>query len=98
MDLNRLRELAQEPPREAMSRSHQFPSMTDKVLAQRAEIDALRRGLSDAITEIELVRRQVAEFTQLLVVYEASKAHSYMPEVPHECPLCQAIELALGHS
>ena len=59
MDLNRLRELAQEPPREAMSRSHQFPSVTDKVLAQRAEIDALRRGLNDAIAEIERLELKI---------------------------------------
>ena len=53
VDLNRLRLLAQEPPREAMKRTQGLPSLTDKVVAQRAEIDALRRGLNDAIAEIE---------------------------------------------
>jgi hypothetical protein len=53
MDLDRLRLLAQDPSREAMKRTQGLPSLTDKVVAQRAEIDALRRGLNDAIAEIE---------------------------------------------
>ena len=53
MDLDRLRDLAREPERTAMSRSQQFPSMTSQMLVQKQEIDALRRGLRDAIQEIE---------------------------------------------
>lgn len=56
IDLDRLRELAKEPEREAMPRTSQFPSMTDQLLRQRQEIDALRRGLSDAIQEINSLR------------------------------------------
>ena len=56
MDLDRLRELVRERERTAMPRSSQFPSMTEKVLAQRQEIDALRRALSEAIIEIEQLR------------------------------------------
>lgn len=54
IDLQRLRELAAEPQREAMPRTQQFPSMTAELLRQKSEIDALRRGLRDAIAEIEL--------------------------------------------
>ncbi len=53
VDLDRLRELAREPERKAMSRSQQFPSMTSEVLRQKQEISALRRGLNEAIAEIE---------------------------------------------
>lgn len=60
IDLDRLRELAKEPEREAMPRTSQFPSMTDQLLRQRAEIDALRRALADAIYEIEDQRRRVS--------------------------------------
>jgi hypothetical protein len=58
MDLDRLGELVRERERTAMPRSNQFPSMTEKVLAQRQEIDALRRALSEAIIEIEQLRIQ----------------------------------------
>jgi predicted transcriptional regulator len=61
IDLDRLRELAKEPERDAMPRTSQFPSMTDQLLRQKAEIDALRRGLADAIVEIESLYAQVAE-------------------------------------
>jgi hypothetical protein len=57
MDLERLRELAREAERTAMSRSQQYPSMTSQLLFQRQEIDALRRGLLDAIAEIERLSR-----------------------------------------
>lgn len=60
IDLDRLRELAKEPEREAMPRTSQFPSMTDQLLRQKAEIDALRRSLGDAIAEIEDQRRKVS--------------------------------------
>lgn len=53
MDLDQLRKLAAEPVREAMPRTSQFPSMTDQLLRQRSEIDALRRGLREAISELE---------------------------------------------
>lgn len=53
MDLDRLRELAKEPERAAMGRGEQFPSMTSEVLRQKQEIAALRRGLNEAIAEIE---------------------------------------------
>jgi hypothetical protein len=52
-DIKRLRELAGEPERTAMSRSQQYPSMSAQLLAQKSEIDALRRGLLDAVAEIE---------------------------------------------
>jgi hypothetical protein len=55
MDLDRLRELAREPERTAMPRTSQFPSMTDKVFALKQENSALRRGLNEAIAEIELL-------------------------------------------
>lgn len=61
MDLDRLRDLAAEPDRQPMGRSHQFPSMTDQLLAQRQEIDALRRGLREAIAEIESLYDEVRE-------------------------------------
>ena len=61
IDLTRLRELAKEPDRTAMTRTSQFPSMTDQLLRQKQEIDALRRGLREAISEIEdLVAEPVA--------------------------------------
>ena len=53
MDLDRLRELAREPERTAMQRTGQMPTMTSEVLRQKQEITALRRGLLDAIAEIE---------------------------------------------
>lgn len=52
MDLERLRKLAEEPERTGVTRG-QFPSMTSEVLRQKQEIGALRRGLREAITEIE---------------------------------------------
>lgn len=55
LDLDRLRELVDEPPRDAMPRTTQFPSMTEQLLRQKAEIDALRRGLREAIAELELI-------------------------------------------
>lgn len=60
VDLSRLRALLEDTDvgaprtRSAMKRTvGGVPSLTDKVFAQRADIDALRRGLSDAIVEIE---------------------------------------------
>lgn len=53
MDLDRLRLLAAEPERTAMARESQFPSMSEQLLRQRREIDALRRGLREAIDEIQ---------------------------------------------
>lgn len=53
IDLDRLRELAREPERMAMQRTGQMPTMTSEVLRQKQEIGALRRGLLDAISEIE---------------------------------------------
>lgn len=63
MDLDRLRDLAREPERTAMSRSQQFPSMTSQMLVQKQEIDALRRGLHDAIQEIETLREAIQHET-----------------------------------
>lgn len=57
MDIDRLRELAREPERTAMPRTTQFPSMTSQMLVQKQEVDALRRGLREAIAEIEDLRR-----------------------------------------
>ena len=65
MDLDRLRDLAREPERIAMSRSQQFPSMTSQVLLQKQEIDALRRGILEAIVEIERLQED-ARFTELM--------------------------------
>ena len=62
MDLARLRLLAQEPSREAMKRTQGLPSLTDKVVAQRAEIDALRRGLNEAIAEIERLNDLMVDY------------------------------------
>jgi hypothetical protein len=53
VDLARLRLLAQEPPRTAMTRKQQFPSLTDAVYELKQENTALRRGLNEAIAEIE---------------------------------------------
>lgn len=39
-----------------MSRTGQMPTMTSEVLRQKQEISALRRGLLDAISEIEKLR------------------------------------------
>jgi hypothetical protein len=61
MDLDRLRELAREPERTAMSRSGQMPTMTSEVLRQKQEISALRRGLNEAITEIEACWQQIKD-------------------------------------
>lgn len=61
VDLTRLRELAQEPPREAMSRRHGPPSMTDAVYELKQENAALRRGLNEAIAEIESLYDEVRE-------------------------------------
>ena len=60
MDLDRLRKLTLEAERTAMPRTQGLPSLTDKVAAQRAEIDALRRGLWDAIAEIERLQAWIA--------------------------------------
>lgn len=65
MDLDRLRDLAREPERTAMSRSQQFPSMTSQMLVQKQEIDALRRGILEAIAEIERLQED-ARFTELM--------------------------------
>ncbi len=53
VDLARLRLLAQEPTREAMTRRHGPPSLTDAVFELKQENAALRRGLNEAIAEIE---------------------------------------------
>lgn len=66
LDLDRLYDLVREPVREAMPRTQQFPSMSAQLLAQKAEIDALRRGLSDALAEVESLRRLGARDTDPL--------------------------------
>ena len=53
MDLDRLRKLTQETVRTPMSRAQQYPTMTSQLLLQKQEIAALRRGLAEAIIEIE---------------------------------------------
>ena len=53
MDLDRLRKLTQETVRTPMSRAQQYPSMSSQLLLQKQEIAALRRGLAEAIAEIE---------------------------------------------
>jgi hypothetical protein len=69
VDLGRLRVLLEETDvgaprtRGTMKRTvGGVPSLTDKVFAQRAEIDALRRGLSDAIAEIERLNATMVEY------------------------------------
>lgn len=62
VDLTRLRLLAQEPSREAMSRRQQFPSLTDAVYELKQEIDALRRGLNEAIAEIERLNDLMVDY------------------------------------
>lgn len=52
MDLDRLRALAREPERTAMPKGP-LPSMTDQVFTLKQEIAALRRGLNEAIAEID---------------------------------------------
>jgi hypothetical protein len=61
VDLDRLRELAREPERTPMLRTGQFPTMTAEVLRQKQEISALRRGLLDAIAEIEACWQQIKD-------------------------------------
>jgi hypothetical protein len=61
MDLDRLRELAREPERTAMPRTGQMPTMTSEVLRQKQEISALRRGLNEAIAEIEACWQQIKD-------------------------------------
>jgi len=56
MDLDRLRKLTQETIRTPMSRAQQYPTMTSQLLLQKQEIAALRRGLAEAIIEIENLR------------------------------------------
>jgi hypothetical protein len=51
MDLDRLRELAREPERTAMGKG--TASMTDQVFKLKQENAALRRGLNEAIGELE---------------------------------------------
>jgi len=53
IDLDRLRGLARDPERTVMPRTNQFPSMASQMELQRQEIAALRRGLLDAIMEID---------------------------------------------
>lgn len=76
LDLDRLRDLAREPQREAMPRTEQFPSMSVQLLAQKAEIDALRRGLQDALVEIEALRRLTVgdQRDRLKLALEAAEA------------------------
>lgn len=71
MDINNLRKLAQEPERTAMARTQQFPSMGVQLSAQRAEISALRRGLLEAIFEIDGLRRFAAG-ERLKLAFEAA--------------------------
>lgn len=52
-DLTHLRKLAEDPIREAMPRSRQFPSLSEELVSQKQELNALRRGLREAIAEIE---------------------------------------------
>ena len=63
MDLDQLRELAREPERTAMSRTSPFPSMTDQVFRLKQENSALRRGLNEAIQEIEILQNRTIEVT-----------------------------------
>lgn len=60
MDLDRLREFAREPERTAMAKGA-LPSMTDQVFALKQEVAALRRGLNEAIAEIEQLYDEVRE-------------------------------------
>ncbi len=65
MDLERLRKLAEEPERTGVTRGR-FPSMTSEVLRQKQEIGALRRGLREAIAEIELDQSRLALLKRIL--------------------------------
>jgi hypothetical protein len=42
-----------------MSRKHQFPSLTDAVYELKQENTALRRGLNEAIAEIESFQEEI---------------------------------------
>lgn len=56
--LDRLREMAKEPERQAMSRGVQFPSLAQQHLSDEQEIMRLRLALSEALSIIDdLVRR-----------------------------------------
>lgn len=66
IDLDRLRELAKEPERDAMPRTSQFPSMTDQVFALKQENSALRRGLNEAIEWLSAYQDRDAIIAQSL--------------------------------
>lgn len=51
--LTRLRRLAEEPSREAMSRSEQFPSMAAQHLRSKEYERELRAGLREALALVE---------------------------------------------
>jgi hypothetical protein len=65
MDLDRLRDLAREPERTAMPKGP-LPSMTDQVFALKQENAALRRGLNEAIEEIETLWERIANAREIL--------------------------------
>lgn len=69
-----------------MPRTSQFPSMTDQLLRQRQEIDALRRGLSEAIFEIEDQRRKVSgdQRDKLKVAVEAASAQATLMPIQRQ--------------
>jgi hypothetical protein len=56
VDIGHLRLLAQERPRTTMTRRNGPPSLTDAVYELKQENTALRRGLNEAIVEIENLR------------------------------------------
>lgn len=61
VDLSRLRMLL-EDTEVSVTRTQGLPSLTDKVFAQRQEIEALRRGLSEAIAEIERLNNLMVDY------------------------------------
>jgi hypothetical protein len=59
--LDRLREMAKEPERQAMSRGVQYPSLAQQHLVDEQEIMRLRVALGEAVTIIDSLRIQLRE-------------------------------------
>lgn len=59
--VRRLRALTVEPERTPMSRSHRWPTMASKHIANEREIVTLRAGLTEALAMLDALREPVAE-------------------------------------
>ena len=62
--VTRLWLLAQEPTREAMTRSEQFPSMAAQHIRNQEEKRELRAGLREALGIIEMLATTVVEIAE----------------------------------